>query len=239
MEKVYQEHSDRMVILSVSGDPDDTMEMIADYKESHGLTFPMGQAGEIMDFANVTGYPTTYFITGDGMVGFVKVGAFVTEGDFEGKVNTFLSSEFNGTPLPSEIARSYFPQLLLSILGTGLLLIIGRWCLFRKAGKPGWHSLVPVLSSYQEFALGWKGWLGILALLCQFGSASLAFLTSHANWMILCSGLLTVAYVVLRLVESVKLAKAFGKGTGLGILLAIFMTLGRFGLGVSKAKYVE
>jgi len=32
MEKVYQENKDRMVIVAVSGDPEDTMEMISDYK---------------------------------------------------------------------------------------------------------------------------------------------------------------------------------------------------------------
>ena len=45
MEEVYQANSDRMVILSLSGEPNDTMEIIADYKESHNLSFPMGLAG--------------------------------------------------------------------------------------------------------------------------------------------------------------------------------------------------
>ena len=27
-----------------------------------------------------------------------------------------------------------------------ILLVIGRWRLFRKAGKPGWHSIIPILS---------------------------------------------------------------------------------------------
>ena len=90
MEKTYQAHSDRMVILSVSGDPADTREMIAAYKEENALSFPMGMAGDALDFLDVTAYPTTVFIDRDGKVGFYKVGSFVQEGDFEAKVNTHL-----------------------------------------------------------------------------------------------------------------------------------------------------
>ena len=151
MEKSYQAHSDRMVILSVSGDPSDTMEMIADYKASHGLSFPMGLAGDALGFLKVSAFPTTVFIAKDGKVGFIKVGAFTSGKDFEDKVGTFLSDSYNGLPLPSEVAHSYTLQILIGILVMLLFLVIGRWCLFRKAGKPGWHSLIPLLSTYQEY----------------------------------------------------------------------------------------
>ena len=237
MEKTYQAHSDRMLILSLSGDPDDTMEMIADYQSDNGLTFPMGQAGDLMNVLRVTGFPTTYFIDRDGNIGFIKTGAFLEEGEFEEKVNLFLSNDYDGNPLPSETAHSSFLPLLGVILGSGLLLTIGRWLLLRKAGKPGWHSLIPFLNSYQEYSLGWKGWLGILENLCLFGSTAFFLIQSHPNWALISSFVLAIAYVVLRLLESVKLAKAFGKGAGLGVLLTVFLSIGRFFLGVSKAKY--
>ena len=136
-EKTYEAHSDRMVILSLSGDPEDTMEMLADYKAEHGLSFPVGQAGDALDFLNATSFPTTLFITRNGNIGFIKVGAFVTEGDFEARVNTFLSADYDGTPFASEIAHSVFPYLVLLLLGSMLLTVISRWLLFRKAGQPG------------------------------------------------------------------------------------------------------
>ena len=238
MEKVYAANRDRMVILSVSGDPDDTMEMVAEYKAGHGLSFPMGLAGDALDFMKVSSYPTTLFVDHEGRVYFIKVGAFVEEGAFEEKVGTFLSGKNDGTPIPSEIARSHTPQLLGAILGVSLLLIIGRWLLFRKAGKPGWHSLIPFLNNYREYALGWKGWLGILAVFCQLGAGAVRLFGPQSGWAVLCSGALFIAYLVLRLMESVKLAKAFGKGTGIGILLFVFLSVGRFILGVSKAKYL-
>ena len=236
MEKSYQAHSDRMVILSLSGDPADTMQIISDYKVSHKLSFPMGLAGNALDFLNISGFPTTIFITKDGTVGFIKVGAFVGEGAFEEKVATFLSDSYDGNPLPSEIASSHQIYLLLVIPVIGLLLVIGRWLILRKAGKPGWHSLIPCLSSYQEYAICWKGSIGLVASLLPLASG-VGLYVSHANWALLASVAIGIAYFVLRLIESLKLAKAFGKGAGVGILLTLFQSIGRFILGVSKAKY--
>lgn len=236
MEKSYQAHSDRMVILSLSGDPADTMQIISDYKVSHKLSFPMGLAGNALDFLNISGFPTTIFITKDGTVGFIKVGAFVGEGAFEEKVATFLSDSYDGNPLPSEIASSHQIYLLLVIPVIGLLLVIGRWLILRKAGKPGWHSLIPFLSSYQEYAICWKGSIGLVASLLPLASG-VGLYGSHANWALLASVAIGIAYFVLRLMESLKLAKAFGKGAGVGILLTLFQSIGRFILGVSKAKY--
>ena len=44
------------------------------------------------------------------------------------------------------------------------LSIAGNWMMFKKAGKPGWHSLVPFLNVYDEFSLCWKGAYGVFFL---------------------------------------------------------------------------
>ena len=219
MEAVYQAHSDKMVIVSVSGDPNDTMDIISAYKDSHKLSFPMGLASEELYPLAGSGFPTTIFIDRSGNVGFIKVGAFASREEFEGKANTFLSADYDGSTLPTEEAHSYILQILALIVGAMVLLVIGRWRLFVKAGMPGWYSLIPVLSTYKEFALGWKGWISILSIFCQIGSFVVLFLGSHANWEIICSLVLIIVYLVIRLLESVKLAKAFGKGIVTGILL--------------------
>lgn len=59
----------------------------------------------------------------------------------------------------------------------------------------------------------------------------------HPNWSVLASCACAILFLVLWLVESFKLSKAFGKGGGVGILLFIFRSVGRFILGVSRAKY--
>ena len=243
MEKTYQAHRDRMVILSVSGDPNDTAEMIATYKEDNGLSFPMGMAGDALDFLNVTAFPTTVFIDRDGKVGFYKVGSFVQEGDFEAKVNTFLSPDYDGKPLESEIASGTFPIILLVAAALAviavILLVIGRWRLFRKAGKPGWHSIIPILSMYQEYAISWKGWVGLLSLLCGAGMSASYMLLGQTNASALLMLALGLVTFVLHVIESFRLAKAFGKGGGTGILLVLLRNISRFFLGVGKAKYVR
>ena len=243
MERVYQANRDRMVILSVSGDPNDTAEMIATYKEENGLSFPMGMAGDALDFLDVTAFPTTVFIDRDGKVGFYKVGSFVQEGDFEAKVNTFLSPDYDGKPLESEIASGTFPIILLVAAALAviavILLVIGRWRLFRKAGKPGWHSIIPILSMYQEYAISWKGWVGLLSLLCGAGMSASYMLLGQTNASALLMLALGLVSFVLHVIESFRLAKAFGKGGGTGILLVLLRNISRFFLGVGKATYVR
>ena len=235
METVYQANSDRMVILSVSGDPNDTMEIISNYKTSHSLSFPMGLAGDALDFLTVPGFPTTIFIDKEGKVGFIKVGAFTSQEEFEDKVNNFLSPNYDGKPLASEKAVSLTPYLFALQAVSMLFLLIGRWCLLRKAGKPGCHSLIPFLNSYKEFSLCWNGWFGVLTDVCTIG----AFISTML-------GLGTVVYyavlavkLILFIPESLKLANAFGKGKVVGVLLMIpgLREFGRFILGVSKAQY--
>ena len=234
MESVYQVNKDRVEIISVSGDPNDTMDVISEYKSAHGLSFPMGLAGDGLSFMKVAGFPTTVFIDRDGKVGFVKVGAFASEKDFEEKINVFLSPEYDGKPLALEKAFSPTPYLLGWMLIGSILTIIGRWRILRKAGKKGWHSLIPFLNVFQEYSVCWTGWFGLLAEVC---SKSAFFLNTD--------GLPALYYILLGagfligIPEGLKLAKAFGKGKVFGVLLALpfFKDICRFILGVGGARY--
>ena len=235
MESVYQANKDRMVIVSVSGDPDDTMDIISQYKDSHSLTFPMGLAGDALSFLKVPGFPTTLFIDKAGKVGFIKVGAFVNPGEFEEKVNAFLSANYDGKPLETERAVNIMPYILLSVTLGSLLLTIGRWCLLRKTGRPGWHSLIPFLSSYQEYAICWNGWFGLIGDLCLVAS----LFTYTLGLPALLHHILMLAPVVLGIPQSLRLAKVFGQGKLVAVLLMLpgIREIGRFILGISKAKY--
>ncbi len=238
MDKVYQANKDRMELISVSGYEPDTMEVIAAYKESHGLSFPMGLTGEGLSFLTASSYPTTIMIDRNGMVGLVKVGAFLEEGEFEGKVNNFLSADYNGQALPFEKAvglSQYILYILTFASVNALILVIGRWGMLRKAGKQGWLSLIPFVNVWKEYSLCWKGWLGLVADLSFVSYFVLAFVGVPEGIRYA----LVVLSVVLRIPESFKLAKAFGKGKGVAVLLAIPVIgeLTRMVVGVSKAKY--
>ncbi len=234
MESVYQANKDRVEIISVSGDPSDTMEVISDYKSGHGLSFPMGLAGDGLSFLKVPGFPTTVFIDRDGKVGFVKIGAFASEKDFDEKISYFLSPEYDGKPLAFEKAFSPTPYLLAWMLIGTILMTIGRWRILRKAGKKGWHSLIPFLNVFQEYSVCWKGGFGLLAEVCR----KAAFAFSMAGLPVVYYVLLGAGFLI-GIPEGLKLAKAFGKGKVFGVLLALpfFREICRFVLGVGGAGY--
>ena len=70
MEKTYQKYKDKMEIVAVTGDPDDTMDDMAKYKEEHGLSFSVGLKNESIDSLKVGGFPTTYVIDRNGKIVF-------------------------------------------------------------------------------------------------------------------------------------------------------------------------
>ena len=125
------------------------------------------------------------------------------------------------------------------ILGTAwlVLTVVGRWLLFRKAGKPGIFSIIPVISTFTEYNICWNGWMVIFGLL--FGCASATFLQmaeSDATFLILAAAT-GLVYLIILWNESMKLARSFGKGFGYGLLLFLFARLFRVLLGLSSAEY--
>jgi hypothetical protein len=60
----------------------------------------------------------------------------------------------------------YTGLVILCSLGLLLLGAVGRWFLFRKAGRNPWYACVPFLCRYTLFDLSWHGWIaGVVILL--------------------------------------------------------------------------
>ncbi len=234
MEKVYQANKDKMEIVALTVDPNDTQELIANYKAEHKLTFPVGYKADGLSFITGSSIPVNIFIDKSGMVGRVQVGAFQSEAEFAEAVDYFLSPSYDGTPVefkkPFNPAPLVYAGLLLSIL----LTLVGRIVLFRKAGKKGWHAWIPFLADYDEFALAWIGWIGIAAALIGplIGAC-------NSNSLYVVSYALIALLYVLNIIEGIKLAKAFDKNVVFGILLAVPIVGGicRMILGFGKAQY--
>ena len=52
-----------------------------------------------------------------------------------------------------------------------VLMIIALWKIFVKAGKPGWHAIIPFLNMYDLFIIAWKKKIGVAMLIlsiCNF-----------------------------------------------------------------------
>jgi hypothetical protein len=86
-----------------------------------------------------------------------------------------------------------------------VILIVGAWKVFTKAGEAGWKSIIPFYNFYILSKVSGKpGWYLIL-------------------WL----------FPILAIIPGIALARAFGRGTGfgvgLGLLYGIFMVILGFG----------
>ena len=109
--------------------------------------------------------------------------------------------------------QSSSPVLNIIMLVLAVVAVVGMWKVFAKAGIPGWHSLIPFLNTYDMCKIALKDSVGLFTVL---------------------SILLPIVFVY----PCLKLAKAFGKGTGFGIVLFLFSFIGFPILGFSDAEYL-
>lgn len=119
--------------------------------------------------------------------------------------------------------------LFLILLINLVLSIIGMWKIFTKAGEKGWKSLIPFYNQY-----------------------TLAIITGVSPWWILIvlgasliSGLVpaisligTAASIYFNVVQSVSLAKSFGKDEAFAVGIFFLSPIFYFILGVGKAEYL-
>ena len=121
-----------------------------------------------------------------------------------------------------------------------ILVIIGDWKIFEKAGKPGWHSLIPFLNLYDEYEICWNGSMGIVYMVAL---AVTTFLTNGGEdtqvtgIKAIIAGVLAIVALVLRIIQSNKLAKAFGHGFGFTLFLIVFERIARVILGFGSSEY--
>ena len=117
-----------------------------------------------------------------------------------------------------------------------ILAAIGDWMLFKKAGKKGWHSIVPILNIYDEYDICWKGSKGIFYLFLNL-VMGVGIAVQEAPFLI--AALIAGVWALTLLIrQSFKLSRSFGHGAGFGIFLLLFDRLGRIILGLGKSKYV-
>ncbi len=94
-----------------------------------------------------------------------------------------------------------------------VLAIVGMWKTFVKAGVPGWHSLIPILNVYDICKIALRDSVGLFTVL-------------------------SILIPLVMIYPSIKLAKAFGKGTGFGILVFLLGFIGYPILGFGDAEYL-
>ena len=116
-----------------------------------------------------------------------------------------------------------------------LLNIIGLFKIYQKMGKPGWKGIIPFYNMYGLYDELWEkkyfwGYLAAQAVMLNPSSPS-GLLFSVADLV------LSVAMIVVVMKLYIKLAKAFGKGTGFGVLTFFFAPICLAVLGFGSAEY--
>ncbi len=98
-----------------------------------------------------------------------------------------------------------------------VIIVIGLWKLFSKAGKPGWASIVPIYNTIVMIDIAGKPLWWILLLF------------------------IPVVNIVVSILITIGIAKNFGRGTGtvLGLIFLpiIFMLI--LGFGSAEYKRIE
>ncbi len=152
------------------------------------------------------------------------------------------------TPETAAVLGGLLASFGLAVILIGIvwyvLQVIAYWKIFTKAGKPGWHSIIPVLNTWDEVDLSWNrtmAWV-FLALtvvtsllgnnLPQSGEESTG-LTFLGIVGIVCG----IATLIIALINEYKLSKAFGHGFGFFIGLLLLNPIFKLILGFGGSRY--
>ena len=125
--------------------------------------------------------------------------------------NTIIDEEF------MIVFAGIWGTLMLLSLAFSVFMIICMWKVYKKAGEPGWASIIPIYNIWVLYEItGFNGALSLLILIPFVG---------------------TIIVAVLSIIANFRLAKCFGKDTGFGIglwlLNPIFMAI----LAFDKSEY--
>lgn len=114
---------------------------------------------------------------------------------------------------------SVFVFVFIIFIVIWLLIAIPTWKIFNKAGRTGWHALIPIYSQWVLFEISGKpGYWALAGFIPFVGSV------------------LSVAAMVVAMLQ---LAKNFGKDTTFAVLwLIIFSIVGLYILAFGDAKYL-
>ena len=111
--------------------------------------------------------------------------------------------------------------LILMILAVALLVVIGMWKVFTKAGQPGWAAIIPFYNVIVLLRVAGLPWYWVFALFLQ---------------IIPIIGQL--AFMVLTVMCLHRISTRFGQGVGFTIGLTLLSPIFFLILGFGSFKYV-
>ena len=119
-----------------------------------------------------------------------------------------------------EVILALFAAYFAIVIPLVVILFAAQWRIFTKAGHPGWAVLIPVYNLYVYTQVAKRpGWW----LLLYF-----AVLIPVVGY---------IGVIVVSLLDSLRIAKLFGKGSGFGIGLFLVSPIFLLILGFGSADY--
>lgn len=126
-----------------------------------------------------------------------------------------------------------------------ILLVIGQWMVFQKAGQAGWKSLIPIYNRFVFWRIAGKSFLKFLGITVLFIIAiSILLAISASSSVGIFAILLPILYIALLVFfiseaynVSSNLSRSFGHGTGFALGLFFLQPLFLIILGFNKDEY--
>lgn len=105
--------------------------------------------------------------------------------------------------------------MMLVILAIAVVVIVGMWKVFAKAGQPGWACLIPIYNLYILLKIAGKpGW-----------------------WILLFC--IPLVNLVVSILVAIEVAKAFGQSAAWGVILLFLLGgIGYLILGFGNYRYI-
>ena len=96
--EVYESYKDRVAFIALSCEPEDTMEVIEDFRQSNDITFPMGrdEGEELIQYTGSEYIPVTVIVDCLGFAAFYQNECFDNADQIKAALDGILGDEFSG-----------------------------------------------------------------------------------------------------------------------------------------------
>ena len=117
-----------------------------------------------------------------------------------------------------------------------LLVVIGSYKLFRKAGEKGWKAIIPILNDYTRFKLYANKDLFLSFLIATMASNLIA---DGNKLLMFLTFLSSIIVFVISFKMHLGMARSHGRDKGMALLLTLLPGIGYMILGFDKSRYTK
>ena len=96
LQEAWSQRAEQVAVIALSIEPDDTLEVLRDYANSMGISFPMGrEEGTDLERFVTVGIPTTVLVDRSGKIAQVEVGAITSTQEFLELFDGYIREDYD------------------------------------------------------------------------------------------------------------------------------------------------